>query len=177
MRTGSLALLALLLCCHVVLAQDAPANEAPAEAAPDPWLGCWSRVYDAVHLAKHPGQKVAALTLSIVTRDPASGNAPDTYLAKLTALLRDKQETYSNLDGARCQVSGETLSCFTDGFFLGKFPLEHAGKNMKLALRGAEEHVALVPGVDLSGFIVLSPENPEHALFLLNPAPAKSCGR
>ena len=172
MRTGSLALLALLLCCHAALAEDAPASE----AAPDPWLGCWSRVYDAVHLAKHPGQKIAAMTLSIAARGPASDNAPGSYLAKLTALLRDKPETYSNLDGARCVVSGETLSCFTDGFFIGRFSLERAGKNMKLAFRAEDEHLALVPGVDLSGFIVLSPQNSEHALFLLNPAPAKACG-
>ncbi len=46
---------------------------------------------------------------------------------------------------------------------------------MKLAISGADEHVALVPGVDLSSFVVLSPENPEHTLFLLNPAPAKTC--
>ena len=73
--------------------------------------------------------------------------------------------------------SGEKLSCFTDGFFLGKFSLERAGKNMKLAISGADEHVALVPGVDLSSFVVLSPENPEHTLFLLNPAPAKTCAK
>ncbi len=136
-----------------------------------------ARVYDAVHLAKHPGQKVAAMTLSISAREGASGDAPGNYLAKLTALMRDKPDTYSNPGGARCVASGETLSCFTDGFFLGKFSVERAGKNMKLAIRGADEHVALVPGVDLSSFVVLSPENPEHTLFLLNPAPAKTCAK
>ena len=39
---------------------------------------------------------------------------------------------------------------------------------MKLAISGADEHLALVPGVDLAAFTVLSPENPEHTLFLLN---------
>ena len=141
----------------------------------DSWIGCWARVYDAVHLAKHPGQKVAAITLSIAAREGASGDAPGDYRAKLTALMRDKPDTYSNPGGSRCVASGETLSCFTDGFFLGKFSLEHAGKNMKLAISGADEHVALVPGIDLSSFVVLSPENPEHTLFLLNPAPAKTC--
>ena len=170
MRLAWLAVLALLVACPAALAQDEPAAEAP-----DPWLGCWSRVYDAVHLAKHPGQKVAALTLSIAARGSASDNAPRSYLAKLTALMRDKPDTYSNLDGARCVVSGETLSCFTDGFFIGRFSLERAGKTMKLAFHAEDEHLALVPGVDLSAFTVLSPQNPEHALFLLNPAPAKTC--
>jgi len=48
---------------------------------------------------------------------------------------------------------------------------------MKFALRGEDEHLALVPGVDLSAFIVLSAQNPEHALFLLQPAPSKACRR
>jgi hypothetical protein len=173
MRIVWLAVLALVAGGSAALAQD----DAASEAAPDSWIGCWSRVYDAAHLAKHPGQKVTAITLSIAARDGASGDAPGDYRAKLTALMRDKPDTYSNPGGSRCVASGETLSCFTDGFFLGKFSLEPAGKNMKLAISGADEHVALVPGVDLSSFVVLSPENPEHTLFLLNPAPAKTCAK
>jgi hypothetical protein len=46
-------------------------------------------------------------------------------------------------DGARCVDSGETLTCFTDGFFLGRFLVERAGKNRKLALRGADDHLAV----------------------------------
>jgi hypothetical protein len=173
MRIVWLAVLALVAGGSAALAQD----DAASEAAPDSWIGCWSRVYDAAHLAKHLGQKVTAITLSIAARDGASGDAPGDYRAKLTALMRDKPDTYSNPGGSRCVASGEMLSCFTDGFFLGKFSLEHAGKNMKLAISGADEHVALVPGVDLSSFVVLSPENPEHTLFLLNPAPAKTCAK
>jgi hypothetical protein len=33
-----------------------------------------------------------------------------------------------------------------------------------------------VPGVDTSAFVLISDSNPEHALFMLQPAPAKSCG-
>lgn len=172
MRAGLLALIALL-----VIATDAVAEDVSGEEGADSWLGCWSRVYDAVHLAKHPGQKISAMTLAIVAREGESSEAPGAYRAKITALVRDKQGSYSNLDGARCVDSGETLTCFTDGFFLGRFLIERAGKNRKLALRGADDHVALVPGVDLGAFMVLSPQNPEHALFRLEPAPAKSCGQ
>ena len=172
MRLGLLAVLAVVVGCSAAFAQAEGAEEAP-----EPWIGCWARVYDAVHLSKHPGQKVAALTLSIATREGTSGDAPGNYLAKVTALLRDKPDTYSNPGGARCVASGDKLSCFTDGFFLGKFSVERAGKNIKLAISGADEHVALVPGVDLSSFVVLSPENPEHTLFLLNPAPGKTCAK
>lgn len=168
-----IAFIVLLVTCSSGLAQGSPEDEAAA----DSWLGCWSRVYDAVHLAKHPGQKVAAMTVAIVAREGESSEAPGAYRAKITALMRDKQGTYSNLDGARCVDSGETLTCFTDGFFLGRFLIERAEKNRKLALRGADDHLALVPGVDLGAFMVLSPQNPEHALFRLEPAPAKSCGQ
>jgi hypothetical protein len=172
MRTGLFAILALLAGCAPALAQDET-----TEAAPDPWLGCWTRVYDAVHLAKHPGQKVAAMTLSIGAREGAGENAPGDYLAKVTTLMRDKPDAYSNLDGARCVASGDKLSCFTDGFFLSRFSVERAGKTVKVVIRNADEHLALVPGIDLGGFVVLSPANPEHTLFILNPAPAKTCAK
>jgi hypothetical protein len=173
MRTGFLALVALLVMGGGALAEEV----AEEEAAPDSWIGCWSRIYDAVHLAKHPGQKVSALTLSIAAREGESNDAPGAYRAKITALVRDKQERFSNLDGARCVDQGATLACFTDGFFLGRFSIERAGKNRKLALRNEGEHLALVPGVDLGAFMVLSPQNPEHTVFLLNQAAAKDCAR
>jgi hypothetical protein len=172
MRAGLTALVALLLTGVGALAEDVPGDEG-AES----WLGCWSRIYDAVHLAKHPGQKVSAMTLAIGAREGESRDAPGAYRAKVTALLRDHQGAYSNLDGARCTDKGGTLSCFTDGFFLSRFSIERAGKNIKLALRGRDAHLALVPGVDLGAFIVLSYQDRENALFLLEPASAKSCGR
>jgi len=89
--------------------------------------------------------------------------------------MRNGGDTYTNLDGARCSEANGSLTCTTDGFYLGQFSLEPAAKNMKIALRGGD-HLALIPGVDLDTFVVLSPDNPEHALFLLQPAPAKTCG-
>ncbi len=172
MRTGFLALAALLVVGTGALAEDVAEEEDV-----NSWIGCWSRVYDAVHLAKHTGQKVSAMTLAIAPREGESDAAPGAYRAKVTALVRDKQETFSNTDGARCVEQGATLSCFTDGFFIGQFSIERAGKNRKLALRGAGQNLALVPGVDLGAFIVLSSQDPENALFLLQAAPAKSCAR
>jgi hypothetical protein len=59
-----------------------------------------------------------------------------------------------------------------------KFWLEQAAKNVKLAMHDANEDVVLVPGVDTSAFVRLTPQNPEHSAFLLmpncaKPAPAK----
>jgi hypothetical protein len=169
MRLALLAFLALVLVCHVARAQD-------TEEAPDPWIGCWTRVYDAAHLTKHPGQKVTALTLAISAREPAGDNDPGKYLAKVTAKMRSAGDTYTNLSGARCTEASDKLACVTDGFYVGKFSLISAAKTMKITFKG-DEHLALVPGVDLDAFAVLSADNPEHALFLLQPAPAKSCGQ
>jgi hypothetical protein len=168
MRMGWLAFSAVLLL-------GAPSLAEQAVEAPDPLLGCWTHIYDAAHLAKHPGQKVTALTLAISAREPQGDSDPGKYLAKVTAKMRNAGDTYSNLDGSRCSLAADRLSCVTDGFFIGKFSLAPAAKNMKLGLKG-DEHLALVPGVDLAGFAVLSAENPEHALFLLQPAPATACG-
>jgi hypothetical protein len=132
-------------------------------------------VYDAAHLAKHPGQQVTQLTLSISEREPSGDKDPGKYLATITVKMRNGGDTYTNLDGARCSEANGSLTCTTDGFYLGQFSLEPAAKNMKIALRGGD-HLALIPGVDLDAFVVLSPDNPEHALFLLQPAPAKTCG-
>jgi hypothetical protein len=183
MRLVWFAVLAVLLSCplasNFARAEDEPADQASTEEAPDSWVGCWSRVYDATHLAKHPGQKVTALTLAIGTRTSGDSD-PGPYAAKLAGKFRDKTDIYVMPSGGRCVVTGaakDHLSCVTDGFFIGKFELEPAAKNMKLVLQGSDEHIALVPGVDTASFVLLSPDNPEHSLFLLQPAPAKSCGQ
>ena len=181
MRLAWLAVLSLLLSPFFALsmarAQDEPSDETTTEeeAPADPWIGCWTRIYDATHLAKHPGQKVTALTLSIEERDPSGDKDPGKYRATITAKMRNAGDTYTNLDGARCSEASGSLSCVTDGFYVGQFSLEPAAKNMKIALKGGD-HLALVPGVDLDAFVELSPDNPEHALFLLQLAPAKTCG-
>jgi hypothetical protein len=175
MRLGLLALLALLFACPIAHAQDEPSDETANEEATDPWLGCWTRVYDGAHLAKHPGQKVTALTLRVSEREPSGDKDLGKYLATITAKVRNAGDTFTNLDGARCSEANGRLACVTDGFYLGRFSLEPAAKNMKITLKGSD-HLALIPGVDLDAFVVLAPDNPEHSLFLLQPAPVKTCG-
>ncbi|MGD9502524.1 MAG: hypothetical protein AB7V40_08560, partial [Methyloceanibacter sp.] len=153
------------------------AQDVAEEEEVDSWIGCWTRIYDAVHLAKHPAQKLTALTLSVAPREGGSDAAPGAYSAKITALVRNKPDSFANPESARCVEQEATLSCFTDGFFLGQFAIDRAGKNRKLALRGAGQNLALVPGVDLGAFIMLSSQDAENALFLLQAAPAKACAR
>jgi hypothetical protein len=163
----------------VLLVHPAFAAEEGEENDADSWLGCWSRTYDATHLNKHPGQLVTAMTVIIDERTPKGSGDPGDYGARVAASLRDKTETYTTLDPARCvarQGTPQTLQCVMDGFFLGRFSLERAGKNMKLALEGGKDQIALVPGVEIESVAVLSPDNPEHRLFLLHAIEAEACG-
>ena len=167
MRLAFGALL-LGLMCQPVAAQDSQ----------DAWGGCWGRVYDAAHLKKHPGQRVTAITAVIDPRTPAGEQDPGPYAARVAATLRGNTETFTTLAPARCAPDGEAgnqLRCILDGFFMGQFRLEQAGKNIKLVMRDGDG-VVLVPGVDLGAFVRLTPANPEHAVFLLNPQPASACG-
>jgi hypothetical protein len=184
MRLAWFAVLAVLLASALAVssarAEDEPSDESSSNEAPDPWLGCWSRVYDATHLAKHPKQAVTALTLSIESREPSGDSDPGPYVAKLAAKFRGKPDAYVMPSAGRCVVTGaakDQLSCVTDGFFVGKFELIPAAKNMKIVMQGSDDHIALVPGVDTASFVLLSPDNPEHSLFLLNLAAAKTCGQ
>jgi hypothetical protein len=166
-----------LLFCPASLAQET-----------DAWIGCWSHTYDAAQLAKHPGQAVTAMTLAISANTASSSDSDEsdtsdsgssTYRARITAKLRDKPATYATLDSALCALAGQDkdhLACAGSGIFLDAFSLEPAAKNMKLTMKGSDQHMALTPGIDIGAFYLLSPDNPEHALFVLQPAPAKVCG-
>jgi hypothetical protein len=172
-----LTLLMLLLGCQMAAAADP--EDAPAEEASDPWVGCWSRLYDQAHLTKHPGQLVTAVTVAIDPRTSSGDKDQGAYSARVAANFRGKPETYTTPYSARCGTAGtdDRLRCFLDGFFVGQFSLERAGKNIKLALPNKGDSVALVPGVELSAFMLLSPQNPEHSVFLLMPAAKNVCGQ
>jgi hypothetical protein len=167
-----------LLASAQLAAAEAPAPA--AEAPKDPWLGCWSKVYDAAHLTKHPGQLVTALTLAIDPRTPKDESDPGAYRARIAASFRGNTDNFTGPEDARCapvSATADKMHCFVDGLFLGQFWLERAGKNMKLAMPDTDDELVLVPGVELSAFVRLTPQNPEHALFLLTPAAATACGQ
>jgi hypothetical protein len=60
----------------------------------DPWLGCWTRIYDADHLAKHEAQDVTAIGVSILP-SPAVSGAPDKYLTRVELKVRYKPEVHT----------------------------------------------------------------------------------
>jgi hypothetical protein len=176
MRLAVLALWVLLGTMSAFAQDEEGSQEQPKPEAKDAWLGCWTKVYDAAHLKQHTGQLVTAMTLVVTARTPSGDEDKGNYLAKIRANFRNKPETYMNLDGARCEAVGankEKLHCFGDGVFLSDFWLEQAAKNVKLAMHEANEDLVLVPGVETSAFVRLTPANPEHSAFLLQPTCAK----
>jgi hypothetical protein len=180
MRLVVLAL-CVLLGTMTAFAQDEVEEEGQEQEqakpeAKDAWLGCWTKVYDAAHLKQHSGQLVTAMTVTVTARTPEGDEDKGNYLAKIRANFRNKPETYANQDGARCEAVGankDRLHCVNDSVFLSDFWLEQAAKNVKLAMHDPKEDVVLVPGVDTSAFVRLTPQNPEHSAFLLQPTCAK----
>ena len=141
---------------NIARAEDEP-DEESSEEAPDSLGRMLDPGVRCHHLAKHPKQASLALTLSIETREPSGDSDPGPYLAKLAGKFRDKPDIYVMPSGGRCVVNGaakDHLFCVTDGFFVGKFELEPAAKNMKIVLQGSDEHIALVPGVDTASFVL-----------------------
>jgi hypothetical protein len=120
------ASVALLLCCM----------GATHRAAKGPWLGCWTRIYDADHLAKHEAQDVTAIGVSILPRPAASG-ASDKYLARVQLKVRYKPEVHTNCSGAHCRQMGQRLHCLAKDVSEGNFWLQRSGKDLELLLTAA----------------------------------------
>jgi hypothetical protein len=167
--------LGLLLGLVPAFAQDEESEPPqPAPETKDAWLGCWTRVYDAAHLKQHPKQEVTALTLAIDARTPKGDADPGAYGARLAASFRGKTENYTSPETARCaptSAAADRLHCLVDGFYLGQFSLERAGKNVKIVIKDKDDRVAFVPGIDPVPVVRLTADNPEHTVFVLTPTP------
>jgi hypothetical protein len=89
-------LTALALIASPALAQDLP-------------MGCFARSYSAAHLAKNPGQNVAALTARFRPGTAASGGAPT---MEVQARLADQGR--ARAEGLGGAVLAQTAYCFID---------------------------------------------------------------
>jgi hypothetical protein len=141
--------------------------------AKDPWLGCWTRIYDAEHLAEHQAQDVAAIAISILALKPARW-ARDNYAAHVEMRIRGKPELHSAVGGLTCHLDGARLHCLAKDKSQGNFWLRRSGKALQLRLTAAGEGIEVVSATNPTGFVQILPQNPEHQLFLLDPA-AEPC--
>lgn len=73
--------------------------------AKEAWNGCFRRVYDAAHLAAHPGQTVKSIAVSMTP-----GNGHWIANAQLTVTLRGKKTKYYSAGGV-CEANAAGIYC------------------------------------------------------------------
>jgi hypothetical protein len=170
------------------------ANVAAAEA---PAPGCFERVYDAVHLAAHPGQLVVRATVLVKQLDPAEAAAlGPSYAAdaRLRFWVKGHKLGFDSFGACRpangglsCEGSlsaAEADACTTDNDGV------HRNCRIGAATTGAFGVVARSDGLmvtilrrlelvheayDGGPFLYLSPGNAENHAFALKPAPESAC--
>jgi hypothetical protein len=170
------------------------ANIAAAEA---PAPGCYERVYDAVHLAAHPGQLVMRTTVLVKQVDAAGAAAlgPSyTADARLRIWVKGQKPGFDSFGACRPAAGG--LSCEgslsaeeadacktnTDGVHrncriaaatTGTFGVVAQSDGLTVTILRRME---LVPEpFDGGPFLYLSPGNAENRAFALKPAPGSVC--
>jgi hypothetical protein len=128
---------------------------------------CFARTYDAAHLARHPHQRVAAISVAFQTFE-------DSLLAGVIYKLRF---------GPRFSFSGDCYRPAEGGFLCeacGNDSCEGSGESFKILWSGGDE-VQLVN--DTTGLFAENAEGGrdrlapggEHRLFALKRAPAEEC--
>ena len=182
----STALAAVTCCTGAAIA----AAEAPAP-------GCYERVYDAAHLAAHPGQLVVRAAVLVKPLDAAEAAALGSSFAAdahLKMWVREQKASFDSFGACRpadgglsCEGSlsaAEADACKTsnDGV--------HRDCRIGAAASGAFGVAARPDGVmvtilrrlelvpepyDGGPFLYLSPGNAENHAFALKPAPDSSC--
>jgi hypothetical protein len=171
---------------------------ADVASADVPQPGCYERVYDAAHLAAHPGQLVTRSTV-LVKRTSAAEKAalgPSFELdAQLRFWVRGQKQSFDS-DGS-CQSANGGLSCKgslsaaeADECKTDRDGVHNNCRIISAATSGAFgvtaqsdglmvnilRQLELVPApYDGGPFLYLSPGNAENHAFALKPAPDKAC--
>ncbi|MGH6864038.1 MAG: hypothetical protein ACRECN_07160 [Methylocella sp.] len=149
--------------------------------AKEAWNGCFRRVYDAAHLAAHPGQTVKSIAVLMkpITGRPSNidrwwYNKPWIANAKLIITLRGKKSKYYGYN-AYCVATAAGLEC----------PMEEDAGDFTLALWGAGVKLVVSKDQDLrlaragqisdESNVFVRGNTSEDRTFLLPPAPAAAC--
>ena len=124
---------------------------------------CFSRSYDAAHLAAHPDQRVTQLLVRADTEDMTHSGTKDLLLL-VDVTVRDGATPYSGV--AYCDRVGDGLACLMEGD-AGGFSLVPQGKRLLLAV-GANGL-----SFEADDFLTLEPDKGDDRTFLLD---AGTCG-
>ena len=142
-------------------------------AASDGASSCWSRAYDARHLAAHPDQRVAAISLAVTFMAETEIN-PEQYVFRLEADMRDG--THGEAVGP-CMADGKQMWCGVECDGGGVYVSSRSGGNVLIDLerRGAiwmstscgdenfDEGFSLESGIDDKQFL-LTPLLPQFCM-------------
>jgi hypothetical protein len=167
-------------------------------ASTPPLAGCYERIYDAAHLARHRGQLVVRTRLEVEAGHfpNAAGDAhPMIASAKLAVWVRGKKLSFDSFgacwakdDGLACNASlsaSETDSCKTkaDGVRDCRIDWPDAAGSFRLAPKADGILLTIPERIELSEtgsdagppFLYLSPGNKENHAFILKAAAASIC--
>ena len=141
-------------------------------AASDGASACWSRQYDAAHLAAHPHQQVTAMDFTVSYWDETAIN-PAQYVFRLEADLRDG--THGTAIGP-CSAEGDTMWCGVECDGGGVYISSRSGGNVLVDLERIG-NIAMTNGCAEAildeGFSLQSGVDDKQ--FLLHALPPRQC--
>ncbi len=148
----------------------AHANTIRSLFGPDTASGCFARLYDAAHLARHPQQRVRHITFDY--KPEASAEARKAYGPR-TFGVAVKFRAKADGDGgavAYCRDSGDRISCAAEAD-AGTFEITSAGPD--------QIRIRMTRGLGFEngskkGHISLD-DGPDDKVFVLRRAPLKAC--
>ena len=181
------AVLAAAVCCF---AAGVAAAEAPAP-------GCYERVYDAAHLAAHPGQLVVRATVLVKPLDASEAKAFGPSFsadAHLKIWVKGQKPSFDSFgacrpadgglsctgslsaaeaDECRNKNDGVHQDCRIGAATTGSFAVAVKADGLMVTI---QRRLELVPEpYDGGPFLYLSPGNAENHAFALKSAPDASC--
>ena len=125
---------------------------------------CFSRTYDAAHLAAHPDQQVSLIVVRADTADMALDTTED-LLVLVDVLTRTSDSPYSGI--GICNPGSSGLSCLMEGDAGGFTLTEQDGR---LRLEVGPNGLSFEGEAD---FLTLEPDQGDDRVFLLD---AGICG-
>jgi hypothetical protein len=173
------------------------ATPAARGAEATPLIGCYERLYDAAHLASHPGQIVLRVRLGLEKSTiPVSDHPPFAADAYLDIWVKKNKRSFGSLsaceargDGLGCTTSlsaAETDRCKTKTDGVRHCRIDYASAGL-FHVAGKPDGVLLTIGerleLDETGsedsgpYLYLSPDNRENHAFLLKRADPSACKR
>lgn len=166
-------------------------------AAEVPSPGCYERIYDAAHLASHPGQLVVRATLLVKPLDAADAaalGASYTANAQLRIWVKSHRHSFDSVGACRtangglncegslsaaeadpCKIGNDGIhrNCRIGAATSGAFGVTFRSDGLIVKVLRRLELVN--EPYDGGPFLYLSPGNAENRSFALKPAPEATC--